>query len=131
MAREKDLWLLLKNNLTDIHFQRIETGLTGSGVPDVNGCAKGKEFWIELKEIHRGKSLTLRPMQVAWMAKRSAVGGQVFVLARKQDLIKLYHVDGLSGAKELQENPKGFYQKSLVTLIKPYEWANLYSALLS
>ena len=131
MAREKALWLLLKNNLTDIHFQRIETGLTGSGVPDVNGCAKGKEFWIELKEIHRGKSLTLRPMQVAWMAKRSAVGGQVFVLARKQDVIKLYHVDGLSGAKELQENPKGFYQKSLVTLIKPYEWGNLYSALLS
>ena len=131
MAREKDLWLLLKNNLTDIHFQRIETGLTGSGVPDVNGCAKGKEFWIELKEIHSCKSLTLRPMQVAWMAKRSAVGGQVFVLARKQDVIKLYHVDGLSGAKELQENPKGFYQKSLVTLIKPYEWANLYSALLS
>tara|TARA_A200000113_G_scaffold22661_1_gene19469 strand:- start:6788 stop:7183 length:396 start_codon:yes stop_codon:yes gene_type:complete len=131
VAREKDLWLLLKNNLTDIHFQRIETGLTGSGVPDVNGCAKGKEFWIELKEIHRGKSLTLRPMQVAWMAKRSAVGGQVFVLARKQDVIKLYHVDGLSGAKELQENPKGFYQKSLVTLIKPYEWGNLYSALLS
>ena len=131
MAKEKDLWLLLKNNLTDIHFQRIETGLTGSGVPDVNGCAKGKEFWIELKEIHRGKSLTLRPMQVAWMAKRSAVGGQVFVLARKQDVIKLYHVDGLSGAKELQENPKGLYQKSLVTLIKPYEWGNLYSALLS
>lgn len=131
MAREKDLWLLLKNNLTDIHFQRIETGLTGSGVPDVNGCAKGKEFWIELKEIHRGKSLTLRPMQVAWMAKRSAVGGQVFVLARKQDVIKLYHVDGLSGAKELQENPKGFYQNSLITLIKPYEWGNLYSALLS
>ena len=131
MAKEKDLWLLLKNNLTDIHFQRIETGLTGSGVPDVNGCAKGKEFWIELKEIHRGKSLTLRPMQVAWMAKRSAVGGQVFVLARKQDVIKLYHVDGLSGAKELQKNPKGFYQKSLVTLIKPYEWGNLYSALLS
>ena len=131
MAREKDLWLLLKNNLTDIHFQRIETGLTGSGVPDVNGCAKGKEFWIELKEIHRGKSLTLRPMQVAWMAKRSAVGGQVFVLARKQDVIKLYHVDGLSGAKELQENPKGFYQNSLVTLIKPNEWGNLYSALLS
>jgi len=131
VAREKDLWLLLKNNLTDIHFQRIETGLTGSGVPDVNGCAKGKEFWIELKEIHRGKSLTLRPMQVAWMAKRSAVGGQVFVLARKQDVIKLYHVDGLSGAKELQENPKGFYQNSLITLIKPYEWGNLYSALLS
>jgi hypothetical protein len=65
------------------------------------------------------------------MAKRSAVGGQVFVLARKQNVIKLYHVDGLSGAKELQENRKGFYQKSLVTLIKPYKWDNLYSALLS
>ena len=129
MARERDLWLLLKNNLTDIHFQRIETGLTGSGVPDVNGCAKGKEFWIELKEIHSGNALTLRPMQVAWIAKRAQYGGQVFVLARKNEVIKLFHVDVLLGAKELID--EGFKKKALVKLVPPYEWEALAAALLS
>ena len=70
-------------------------------MPDVNGCAKGQEFWVELKEIHSGNALTLRPMQVAWIAKRAQYGGQVFVLARKNEVIKLFHVDGLLGAKEL------------------------------
>ena len=63
MAKEKNLWLLMRTNLPSIHLQRIETGMTGAGVPDVNGCAKGKEFWVELKEIHSGNALTLRPMQ--------------------------------------------------------------------
>ena len=31
-------------------------------------------------------------------------GGQVFVLARKNDVIKLFHVDGLEGAHELVKN---------------------------
>ena len=50
MSKEKNLWALLRDNIKEVHWQRIETGMTGSGVPDVNGCAKGKEFWIELKE---------------------------------------------------------------------------------
>ena len=37
MAKEKNLWLLVRDNLKDFHLQRIETGMTGSGVPDVNG----------------------------------------------------------------------------------------------
>jgi hypothetical protein len=31
-----------------VHFQRIETNV-GLGVPDVNGCGDGVEFWLELK----------------------------------------------------------------------------------
>ncbi len=80
MAKEKNLWLLMRTNLPFIHLQRIETGMTGAGVPDVNGCAKGKEFWVELKEIHSGNALTLRPMQVAWLGKRAAHGGQRVVI---------------------------------------------------
>ena len=129
MAKEKDLWRLIKVNLRDIHLQRIETGATGSGVPDVNGCAKGQEFWIELKEIHSGNALTLRPMQVAWIAKRAQYGGQVFVLARKNEVIKLFHVDGLLGAKELID--EGFKKKALVKLVPPYDWEALTAALLS
>ena len=129
MSKEKNLWALVRDNLLGFHLQRIETGLTGSGVPDVNGCKKGQEFWIELKEIHSGNSLTLRPMQVSWLAKRAMHGGQVFVLARKNDEIKLFHVDGLEGAQQLVKD--GFKSKALLTLTIPYEWEALSSALLS
>ena len=129
MAKEKNLWLLLRENITEVHWQRIETGMTGAGIPDVNGCAKGKEFWIELKEVHSGNSLTLRPMQVAWLAKRAMHGGQVFVLARKNNIIKLYHIDSLERAHDLVKT--GFKSEALVTLEIPYEWKTLYSALLS
>jgi len=129
MAKEKNLWLLLRKNLTQIHLQRIETGMTGAGVPDVNGCAKGKEFWIELKEIHSGNQLTLRPMQISWLAKRASHGGQVFVMARKNDEIKLYHIDSLTGIKDLVKG--GYNSDALVTLNIPYDWDALTTALLS
>jgi len=129
VAKEKNLWLLMRKNLPDIHLQRIETGMTGAGVPDVNGCAKGKEFWVELKEIHSGNKLTLRPMQVAWLAKRASHGGQVFVMARKNNEIKLYHVDSLTGIQELMEG--GYKSKALLTLNTPYDWDALNTALLS
>ena len=129
MAKEKNLWALLRDNIKEVHWQRIETGMTGSGVPDVNGCAKGKEFWIELKEVHSGNSLTLRPMQVAWLSKRAMNGGQVFVLARKNNQMKLYHIDGIERAQELVKN--GYKSDNLLTLDIPYEWEALYTALLS
>ena len=129
MSKEKNLWALLRDNIKEVHWQRIETGMTGSGVPDVNGCAKGKEFWIELKEVHSGNSLTLRPMQVAWLSKRAKNGGQVFVLARKNNQMKLYHIDGIERAQELVKN--GYKSDNLLTLDIPYEWEALYTALLS
>tara|TARA_R110000803_G_scaffold46646_1_gene97802 strand:+ start:13413 stop:13802 length:390 start_codon:yes stop_codon:yes gene_type:complete len=129
MAKEKNLWLLMRKNLPDMHLQRIETGMTGAGVPDVNGCAKGKEFWVELKEIHSGNKLTLRPMQISWLAKRASHGGQVFVMARKDNEIKLYHIDSLIGIQELVET--GYKSKALLTLTIPYNWGALNTALLS
>ncbi len=119
----------MRTNLPQIHLQRIETGMTGAGVPDVNGCANGKEFWVELKEIHSGNSLTLRPMQISWLAKRASHGGQVFVMARKQGEIKLYHIDSLTGIQDLVK--EGYKSKALVTLTIPYKWDVLASALLS
>jgi len=129
MAKEKNLWLLMRSNLPEIHLQRIETGMTGAGVPDVNGCAKGKEFWVELKEVHSGNKLTLRPMQISWLAKRASHGGQVFVMARKNNIIKLYHIDGLTRIQELMKG--GFKSKALLTLAIPYDWKALNTALLS
>jgi hypothetical protein len=63
------------------------------------------------------------------LAKRAEHGGQVFVLARKNGVIKLFHVDGLTGIKELVKG--GFKHKALLTMETPYDWNALNTALLS
>ena len=68
-------------------------------------------------------------MQVSWIAKRAMNGGQVFVMARKNDEIKLYHIDSLTGIKDLVKG--GYNSDALVTLNIPYDWDALATALLS
>jgi Holliday junction resolvase len=91
--REKNLWGLLRThwNGPECHLQRIETG-TQRGVPDVNGCWQGAEFWIELK-VAKGNSAQLRPEQVAWHLQRARAGGRSWILVRKGDELMLYRGD--------------------------------------
>jgi hypothetical protein len=86
---EKNLWGTFKTNLdkhrgTRAHYQRIETGGTGLGIPDVNikvdGC---EETWIELKVV-QGLRVELRPEQVVWHVRRARSGGSSWVLAREK-----------------------------------------------
>ena len=77
---EAKLWQDVKKALKDAHLVRIENKAS-PGIPDVNGCYKGIEFWIELKVI-KGNSLRLSKFQKAWIYERLRVGGYVFVLAR-------------------------------------------------
>lgn len=59
---------------------RIENTV-GGGMPDVNVCWRGIELWIELKVHMRGLVL-LRPDQFAWLNRRAAASGRVFVVAK-------------------------------------------------
>ncbi len=77
---EAKLWQDVKKALKDAHLVRIENKAS-PGVPDVNGCYDGVEFWIELKVI-KGNSLQLSKFQKAWIYERTKFGGKVFVLAR-------------------------------------------------
>ena len=77
---EAKLWQDVKKALKDAHLVRIENK-SSPGVPDVNGCYKGIEFWLELKVI-KGNSLQLSKFQKAWIYERTRAGGKVFVLAR-------------------------------------------------
>lgn len=63
-----------------IHAQRIET-TTASGVPDINVCMQGLEFWIETKVFTPSKDVMLRPYQRNWMHRRSCADGLSYVLA--------------------------------------------------
>lgn len=79
---------LFQRHLPAVHWQAIETGGTGLGVPDLNGCDRGVEYWIECKRVH-GWKVTVRPQQVAWIERRARCGGRVFIAARKSTMLWL------------------------------------------
>ncbi len=68
--------------LPDLHWQSVETGGTGLGVPDSNYCGRGVEGWIEFKQT-AGFAVTLRPEQVGWLDRRARAGGLVHVGVRR------------------------------------------------
>ena len=81
---ESGFYKLLRKHLPrDAHAQRIETGGTGLGIPDLNVCYKGKEAWIELKTT-AGNKPKISANQVAWHLKRNRAGGNTFFFVRKK-----------------------------------------------
>lgn len=75
--RESKLWQRIKKNITKPHFIRVESN-TINGIPDINGCWSGKEFWIELKSDKVGYP-KLSKWQIAWINKRIKHGGVVII----------------------------------------------------
>lgn len=66
-----------------IHWQAIETGGTGRGIPDSNYCCGGVEGWVEYKQTSAW-SVGMRPEQVGWHLTRAQRGGRTFVAVRRQ-----------------------------------------------
>ena len=82
MPNESTFVKLVKKHLPlEVDWQRIETGGTGTGIPDVNICYNGQEHWIEFK-IVKGRSVDLSPMQIAWHSRRTKAGGRTWIIAR-------------------------------------------------
>lgn len=82
---------LFTKYIPEAHWQSIETGGTGRGVPDTNYCirspgpgARGVEGWVEFKVTSTYSVGTMRPEQVGWIHKRARYGGRVFVAVRRQ-----------------------------------------------
>lgn len=75
------LRLLFKAHLPKVDWCPLETGPTGRGVPDVNGCISGIEFWIEFKLAEHWR-VTIRPEQIGWAERRIRHGGRVFCAVR-------------------------------------------------
>ena len=123
--KESAFWQLVKKNLPNTHLQRIETGGTGRGIPDLNGCYKGVEFWVELKVVNAGKMIRLRPEQIGWLVKRSMHGGRSFVLVRTPDA-QIYLYPGKDAREVLEE---GLRREPLLCLTKPYDWPKLLTVL--
>lgn len=122
-----------QKHLPDFHIQRVETGGTGKGIPDMNYCHKdidslatyGIEGWVEAK-ITSTNAVGMRSEQVGWIERRCRAGGRVFIAVRfkhegglrkgaKIDAIYLYHGRdvrslydlGLAGAHPVVTGPGG------------------------
>jgi len=118
--RENNLWQNLKRNLTEPLWQRIETGGTGRGIPDVFGAFDNRCCWVELK-IAKGNRVPLRPEQIAWLIKFGQTGLPTFILVGT-DKRKMYLFSGLEAiiVKDL-----GLKADPLLKLTAPYDWVKL------
>ena len=125
--KESSFWQLIRKNLSNVHLQRIETGGTGRGIPDFNGCSDGVEFWVELKVVNAGKKIGLRPEQVGWLIQRTRHGGNTYILVRTPDA-QIYLYPGKDAREVMDE---GLRRAPLLCLQKPYDWEALQTTLVN
>jgi len=79
MSPEQKLWLRLRPHFpSGCHVTRIEN-TTCSGVPDVNFCLDGIEYWLELKIVTE-RGAVLRKFQYAWGKQRILRQGRVYII---------------------------------------------------
>ena len=71
------LWQRIKKNCHKAHLIRVESN-TINGIPDINGCWSGKEFWMELKSDKVGYP-KLSKWQIVWINKRIKHRGIVII----------------------------------------------------
>lgn len=129
MAREVDFARLIQKNLPEVHWQRIETGGTGLGIPDLNYCCDGVEGWIELKSVASGWQVGLRPEQVAWLARRERAGGRTFVAVRRIESIYLYR--GTAAAELKVDGLRGLAPRLALLTIRERPWMAFKSLILN
>jgi Holliday junction resolvase len=117
MKKEKDTYQSLKRNLPKVHWQRIESGATSRGVPDINACYAGKEFWVELKILH-GDRVSLTPQQVAWHTRRSKQGGITWIMVHDS---KTNTINLISGSQSVTLAKHGLSSCMVIQHTRPID----------
>jgi hypothetical protein len=119
---ESALWALIKRNLTDVHWARIESW-SKQGIADVNGCHLGREFWMELKVTNAIK-IKFKDYQPPWILKRARAGGIIWVCVRRKDTIRLYW-----GGRVRELIDLGWKLEPDYSWDKPWPWARMLEAM--
>ena len=122
---EKKLYQALKTNLRKVHWQRIETGALQQGVPDVNGCYGGREFWVELK-CTTTDSVSLTPFQCSWHMLRASAGGRSWIMVAhsKHNVMTLHR--GVDAGRLLEQ---GVSSSIAFKINAPVDWPMVLSQL--
>ena len=118
--RESKLWQRIRSNIKKYHLIRVESN-TINGIPDINGCWAGKEFWIELKS-DKVRYPKLSKWQISWINKHISYGGVVIICNETllQRSIELYRpVSAFSDPRLL---------KPRFSFSKPVHWPSFQDA---
>lgn len=98
-----------------IFVQRIESGETGKGIPDLFVITQGIPMWVELKRIHDTCSdkkvleIPWRPGQQAWLNDVTKRGMKCMTLACYDDgIVKIRH--------------ERIYQRNLVSITEAQDY---------
>jgi Holliday junction resolvase len=121
MKKEKNTYQSLKRSLSKVHWQRVESGGTSRGIPDVNGCFAGHEFWIELK-ILQGNRVSLTPQQIAWHTRRSSAGGVSWILVEDPRSKSIFLI---SGNQAINLSTNGLSSCEAKIFERPIDWEQL------
>jgi hypothetical protein len=120
MARKPDggLRAMFRRNMKQIHWTTIESILTEGGIPDLNGCVDGVEFWIECK-VARGWKVAVRPAQISWIRRRVKVGGHVYIAVKRRK--ELWLIAG-AAVNALARGGLRAVPRAAVRLLLPQPW---------
>ena len=125
---ESDIYKLIKkaviNNKLNCHLTRIESGLTLSGIPDLNIVYYSKlinksvEFWLELKSNNL-KNCNVSKYQFNWIYNHMRAGGVAYNLNKPLKLsgLKLYRVDPCNVVTEVLST-----EYSITGIANVFEW---------
>ena len=83
MKPESKLWQMVKKNLPDVHWTRLESWAM-PGVPDVYGIQEGISVFVELK-VTRSNKINLSPFQQNWLYNHYLHGGRSFIMLQTLD----------------------------------------------
>lgn len=142
---EREVWAFIKKqevNNKNARWMRCENAVS-TGVPDINACVQGHEFWIEVKcpKQHKrsdtpffGSSHKLSAIQRSWMRRQKAAGGYSFLLACNESNTLLLDggclpsdLDKLTTAELSSHQSCVFYSASPIAEV----WAELQQNLLN
>jgi len=83
MKPESKLWQMVKKNIPDVHWTRLESWAM-PGVPDVYGIQEGVSVFVELK-VTRSNKINLSPFQQNWLFNHYLNGGRSFIMLQHLD----------------------------------------------
>lgn len=126
---EKTFWMYLRDKMKGLPLllQRIESGGTSRGVPDVAFSSNGLHGWIELKYISgwptrpstQVKIPSLSAYQKLWLDDHYAYGGSTYLLLRVGlNEFLLFEGDQVANLGSLTRNDmiqqsKGYWKPSI------------------
>tara|TARA_Y100000592_G_scaffold23530_1_gene36559 strand:- start:20 stop:439 length:420 start_codon:yes stop_codon:yes gene_type:complete len=126
MKPESKLWQMVKKNIPDVHWTRLESWAM-PGVPDVYGIQDGISVFVELK-VTKSNKINLSPFQKNWLYNHYLQGGRSFILLQHLGERALYLFSSSILHSPLRIDSKHEYKVELPA--PPAAWSRIQDTLL-